>query len=491
MQTGNLTATTVAKLGATLNLQFNGDAEITGVTHDSRSVSSGDLYIAIPGLAQHGISFIQQAIENGAVAIASDQHGCEAAQALGLPWILLQNPRLDMAAIAAEFYGHPERKLKMIGVTGTNGKTTITQMLRTLLTNAGHKVGVIGTLGSFVGELEIPSKRTTPESVDLFSLLAQMVSEGADIVCMEVSSHALELHRVAGIKFDVAVFTNLTQDHLDFHGTMDDYFAAKEKLFTDGRCKIAVIDSDDDWGRKLVSNSDAQQVITVGKDGDWKISHISTEISGATTFELTTPNEHFAVAIPMYGQFNAKNAALCLAVCSSLGMAPKTVKDSLAQLPQVPGRMQIVSNHNEVLAFVDYAHTPDAVEKVLTEILLAKPAKLITVVGCGGDRDPSKRSIMGQIAAQLSDVVVITDDNPRSENPAHIRSEVFSGTLGQPAQVIEIGDRREAIAYALSVATAGDVVAVLGKGHEVGQEVNGVVTDFDDVKVILEVISGA
>lgn len=491
MQIGSSTPTSVAKIGASLNFQVNGDVEITGVTHDSRSATAGDLYIAIPGLTQHGISFAKQAIENGAVAIASDKHGCEIAGELGVPWILLQNPRLDMASIAAEFYGHPELKLKMIGVTGTNGKTTIAQMLRVLLTSAGHKVGVIGTLGSFVGDLEIPSKRTTPESADLFALLAQMVAEGADTVCMEVSSHALELHRVAGINFDVAVFTNLTQDHLDFHGTMADYFAAKEKLFTDGRCQIAVIDSDDEWGLKLISSSDAQQVVTVGANGAWKISNVSTNLSGNTAFDLTTPSEHFAVTIPMYGQFNAKNAALCLAVCESLGLDPKTVKDALANLPQVPGRMQLVANNNGALAFVDYAHTPDAVEKVLTELLLAKPAKLITVVGCGGDRDPSKRSIMGQIAAQLSDVVVITDDNPRSESPAHIRSEVFSGTLGQPAQVIEIGDRREAISYAISVATAGDVVAVLGKGHEVGQEVNGVVTDFDDVKVIREVISGA
>ena len=491
MQIGQPTSTSLSTLGARLNLQVNTDTEITGITHDSRAVTNGDLYLAIPGLAEHGINFVQQAIENGAVAVASDQHGCDIANNLGLPWMLLGDPRLDMAAVAAEFYEHPEHKLKMIGVTGTNGKTTITQILRTLLEGAGHSVGVIGTLGAFVGNLEIPSKRTTPESTDLFKLLSQMVKAGADTVCMEVSSHALELHRVAGIKFDVAIFTNLTQDHLDFHGSMENYFAAKQKLFTDSRCKVAVIDCDDDWGRKLISSTDAQQVISVGESGDWRISDVSTELSGSTSFKLKTPNQNFDANIPMYGEFNAKNAALCLAVCSVLGLDPIVVKDSLPSLPQVPGRMQLVANHADFLAFVDYAHTPDAVEKVLTEILVASPAKLITVIGCGGDREPSKRSIMGQISASLADVVVITDDNPRSEDPAQIREAVFQGTLGQPAQVFEIGDRREAISFALSLAGAGDVVAVLGKGHEVGQEVNGVVTDFDDVKVIREVIASA
>jgi UDP-N-acetylmuramoyl-L-alanyl-D-glutamate--2,6-diaminopimelate ligase len=489
MQMGKPTPVTLEALGATLNLQVNGEIEISGITHDSRSVTPGDLYFAIPGLAQHGIDFVEQAIDNGAVAVASDTRGCETAEALGLPWLLLNNPRLDMANIAAEFYGHPEQKLTMIGVTGTNGKTTITQMLRTLLEGAGRSVGVIGTLGTFVGELEIPSKRTTPESTDLFELLAQIVGAGADTVCMEVSSHALELQRVAGIKFDVAVFTNLTQDHLDFHGTMENYFAAKEKLFIDSRCRVAVIGCDDVWGRKLISSTDAQQVVSVGATGDWRISDVSSDLSGNTRFVLTTPDEKFEANIPMYGDFNAKNAALCLAVCASLGIDANTAKDSLEKLPQVPGRMQLVSQHNDSLAFVDYAHTPDAVQKVLTEILIAKPTKLITVLGCGGDRDPSKRAIMGQISAELSDVVVITDDNPRSEDPAQIRSEVFKGTLGQPAQVFEIGDRREAISFALSMAGPGDVVAVLGKGHEVGQEINGEITDFDDAKVIREVIA--
>jgi len=488
---GESRSASLATLGSSVNLQVNGEIYITGITHDSRAVTSGDLYVAIPGLTQHGIDFVSQAIEKGAVAVASDQHGCQLAQDLGLPWLLLSDPRLDMALVAAEFYGHPERKLKMIGVTGTNGKTTITQMLRTLLTGAGRNVGVIGTLGAFVGELEIPSKRTTPESTDLFELLAQMVEAGADTVCMEVSSHALELHRVAGIKFDVAVFTNLTQDHLDFHGSMENYFAAKQKLFTDSRCNIAVIDSDDEWGRKLISSTGAQQVVSVGATGDWRISGVSTGLSGNTSFTLTTPTQNFAVSIPMYGEFNAKNAALCLAVCEILGFDALQLKESLAKLPQVPGRMQLVAEHNEALAFVDYAHTPDAVEKVLTEILKAKPAKLITVIGCGGDRDSSKRAIMGQISAELSDIVVITDDNPRTEDAAQIRAEVFNGTLGKPAKVFEIGDRQEAIAFALSTASSGDVVAVLGKGHEVGQEVNGVITEFDDVKVIREVIANA
>lgn len=491
MQIGKPTATSLAKLGAILNLQVHGDIDVTGITHDSRAVTTGDLYFAIPGFNQHGINFVQSAIDNGAVAIASDQHGCDIAQQLGLPWLLLNDPRLDMASIAAEFYGHPEQKLKMIGVTGTNGKTTVTQMLRTLLAGAGKSVGVIGTLGAFVGDVEIPSQRTTPESTDLFALLARMVSAGADTVCMEVSSHALELQRVAGIKFDVAIFTNLTQDHLDFHGTMETYFAAKQKLFTDSRCEVAVIDCDDVWGRKLIETSDAHKVISVGTNGDWRISNVVTQLTGTTQFNLSNSTQNLDVSIPLYGEFNAKNAALCLAVCEVLGLDPLVVKDSLANLPQVPGRMHLVGKHNGALAFVDYAHTPDAVEKVLTEILVAQPKRLITVIGCGGDRDPSKRAIMGRISAHLSNMVIITDDNPRSEDPAKIRSEVLAGTQDQLAEVFEIGDRREAISFALSSAGIGDVVAVLGKGHEVGQEVNGVISDFDDVLVIREVIASA
>lgn len=482
---------TLKNLAENVALVATGDTQLAGITHNSGQVGPGFLYVAIPGLNHHGIEFLSQALERGAVAVASDAHGCAAAAQFGLPHILLDQPRVDMARLAAQFYDHPENKLRMVGVTGTNGKTTITQMLRTLLRSSGEKVGVIGTLGSFVDDVQMPSSRTTPESTDLFALLAQMVALGATTVCMEVSSHALELERVAGITFEVSVFTNLTQDHLDFHHDMDSYFAAKAKLFTQSRSRAAVIDTDNPWGRKLALTTDADSVITVGDNGQWRIADVELSLSGSTKFRLNHDGANLDVSVPMYGVFNAKNAALCLAACQQLGLEPANVAAGLTQLPQVPGRMEIVAQRDGMLALVDYAHTPDAVSNVLTQLALAEPNRIITVIGCGGDRDASKRPIMGQIAAKLSDLVVVTDDNPRTEAAADIRKQVLAGALGQAAEVLEIGDRELAITTAISLAEPGDVIAVLGKGHEVGQEVNGVITPFDDAQVILEVLANA
>lgn len=481
--------TTLAQLARELEFEHALDAQIVGLTHDSRAVQPGFLYVAIPGLTHHGIEFLAEAVSRGAVAVASDAHGCEILAKENFPWLKLSSPRADMATIAAELYGNPQSKLRIIGVTGTNGKTTVTQMMQSLLSEHGSSVGTIGTLGAFIGEYKIPSARTTPESTDLFSILAEMVAKNVDTVCMEVSSHALELERVAGITFDLAIFTNLTQDHLDFHGTMEHYFWAKAKLFTGGKSKIAVIYRDDNWGRQLLNVTDAESIISVGQDGDWQITSAKTELAGSTTFTLHGPSGVYSIELPMYGLFNAVNASLCLAACANLGIDPDEVKVAFANLAQVPGRMQIVGQRNGALALVDYAHTPDAVEKVLSEIRNANPTRLITVLGCGGNRDSSKRAIMGQVSAELSDVLIITDDNPRFEDPAEIRSAIFEGTVGLPTQVIEIGDRRAAINHALSIAQTGDVIAVLGKGHELGQEANGVIAEFDDVAVILESLS--
>ncbi|MBU6347521.1 MAG: UDP-N-acetylmuramoyl-L-alanyl-D-glutamate--2,6-diaminopimelate ligase, partial [Actinomycetales bacterium] len=362
----------------------------------------------------------------------------------------------------------------------------VTQMLRHLLSSVGNRVGVIGTLGTFIGDDQIPSARTTPESPDLFKLLAQMVAASVDTVCMEVSSHALELERVAGITFDIAIFTNLTQDHLDFHETMENYFLAKQKLFTNKRAKAAVICTDDQWGNRLLSITDAAQVVSVGPGSDWKVENVETNLSGITSFNLVGPDVNCIVEIPMYGIFNAMNAALCLAACAILGYDPSNLASRFNSLPQVAGRMQVVTNSQQITALVDYAHTPDAVEKVLANIRTASPKKLVAVLGCGGNRDALKRPIMGAVAAQIADVVVVTDDNPRYEAPDQIRAEILSGITDSTAEIIEIGDRRIAIRTALKLAEPGTVVAVLGKGHEIGQEVSGVVYEFDDAQVIRE-----
>ena len=476
----------LADIAHELNLQCTSDALVTGITHDSRQVQPGDLYVAIPGLQQHGINFLAEALANGAVAIASDHEGCLQADKAGIPSVKLNAPRRDMALLASAVYDHPERKMALVGVTGTNGKTTVTQMLRHVLLKQGKRTGVIGTLGAFIDFEKIPTLRTTPESTDLYALLAQMHAEGVETVCMEVSSHALALDRVAGLFFDVAIFTNLTQDHLDFHGTMNAYFDAKSLLFRADITKTAIINVDDEWGRKLVERTDCSNVVTVGEHAQWSISHEQSGIAGITSFALKHDAVSVPVEVPMFGLFNATNAALCLTTLNWIGENLAQSAEALHSLPQVPGRMEVAWSAGQKLAIVDYAHTPDAVEKVLQQIRAVQPKQLITVLGCGGDRDPVKRPIMGKLAAQYSDVVIVTDDNPRSENPELIRQAIIDGIENTAVTVENIGDRRMAIKHALELCGAGDIVAVLGKGHESGQEIAGVITPFDDRNVVRE-----
>jgi len=473
-------------LGRDMQRATNLDALIQGVTHDSQQVQPGDLFVAVPGLDVHGMTFIEQAMSSGAVAVASDEAGVEFAQQRGIPTLLLEQPRSDMALAAATIYDHPQRKLTLIGVTGTNGKTTVTHIMKSLLQDSGRSVGMIGTLGSFANDESLPSKRTTPESPDLFALFAMMVQRNIDTVVMEVSSHALELGRVDHVLFDVAIFTNLTQDHLDFHSDMQSYFAAKAKLFTPERCRSAVICVDDVWGRTLAEQADVpiQTVSIAGNPADWSVVDISSEV-GKSSFTLThTPDDSMNCEINLLGDFNVCNSVEAVVACSEIGLNIESLWQDARHIRPVPGRLERVPIDAPYLALVDYAHTPDAVEKVLTELRKQSPRRIITVLGCGGDRDSAKRPHMGRMASELSDLVVVTDDNPRSEVPAEIRTAVLAGiTLGN---AMEIADRREAIRHALSLAGAGDIVAVLGKGHELGQEIDGVVYPFSDAVVIRE-----
>jgi UDP-N-acetylmuramoyl-L-alanyl-D-glutamate--2,6-diaminopimelate ligase len=391
-----------------------------------------------------------------------------------------------MAKLAAEVYGHPERKLTLTGVTGTNGKTTTTHILRSIFLDAKKHVGVIGTLGTYLDEEHLPGARTTPESTDLYATLAVMAERGIKDVFMEVSSHALALSRVSGIKFDVAIFTNLTQDHLDFHGSMENYFTAKALLFTPEFSKQAIICTDDEWGIKLAAQVKIP-VITIGTNGNWKTSQPNSSSNGVTTQLIEIQNsDSISLSVNMLGSYNATNAACALAASQILGLPIAASLESLKNVRSIPGRLEKVTIDSPGIAIVDYAHTPDAVATVLTVIKDANPNRVITVIGCGGDRDSLKRPLMGKVAAQLSDVVIITDDNPRSEDPAAIRKSVIDGTKNGPAQVFEVSDRREAISQALKLAETGDVIAVLGKGHESGQEISGKVFPFDDRVVVRE-----
>lgn len=466
-----------------LSLAVSGDILVSGITHDSREVQHGDIYVAIPGFRNHGIEFLQEAVAHGAVAIASDQHGVAIAQNHGLPTIELPSPRRDMALLAGEVFGHPERKLSLIGVTGTNGKTTVTSMLRHILSSTGHREGMIGTLGAFAQDEYLSGLRTTPESTDLYATLSYMQQQGITHVVMEVSSHGLELDRVAGLEFASAVFTNLSQDHLDFHQSMDNYFAAKAKLF--GMTRAAVINSDDEYGQRLLADlPDSLPVTTCGISGQVRALDVTGMADGYTSFDINSDHSLGHVKLPMLGEFNVMNALCACASAQQVGVSLEQAAAALNSFPGVPGRCERVSPSGKALAIVDYAHTPDAVEKILRQLRNAATGKLICVLGCGGDRDPSKRFDMGRIAAQFADVVIVTDDNPRTENPQSIRTEVMRGADEGRAHVQEIADRAAAIKEAIHIGEAGDVVAVLGKGHESGQEINGEVYPFDDREVI-------
>ena len=475
----------LSELAAHIEAPVLGDAQITSITHDTHAITPGALWIAVPGLTQHGIDYLDDALAAGVSAVASDAHGVALANSAGLPTITLDDVRLGMATLASAFYDHPDRGLVLCGITGTNGKTTVAYMVRHILRSSGKSVGMIGTLGTWIDDQNIPGFRTTPESTDLFRTLADMRDAGVTHVVMEVSSHGLALKRVAAMTFDVGVFTNLTQDHLDFHGSMEHYFAAKSLLFN--MTRAAVINIDDQSGIRLAAQLPEQILATVGASGQWVASKVHSSLETFTSFVLDGPDgEHHEVQIPVLGSFNVDNAVTSIAVCSLLEVDVATAIRSLESFSTVPGRFEAVPHSGGGRAYVDYAHTPDAVGKVLEAIRSAQPRTVITVIGCGGDRDPSKRFEMGKVASEFSDVVIVTDDNPRSENPDTIRAEVMRGALSGNALVHDIGDRRHAIHAALAMSKDGDVIAVLGKGHEQGQEIAGIIHPFDDREVIIQ-----
>ncbi len=475
-----------------------GEATVTGVTHDSRKVQPGDLFAALPGALTHGAAFATLAEASGAVAIVTDAEGADRIDT-DLPVLVADDPRSRLGELAAIVYGRPADGLLMLGITGTNGKTTTAYLIESGLRGAGHRTGLVGTVETRIGGDRVASIRTTPEAPDLHALLAVMRERGVTACVMEVSSHALVLGRVDGIVFDVAGFTNLSQDHLDFHRDMEDYYSAKAALFTPERARRGVICVDDEYGRRLAAEA-AIPVATVaaGDDSgaaDWVV--VKREISatgGSTAVDL----EHHGrpairTAAPIPGDFNVANAALATVMLIEAGVSGSEAAKGVALCVGVPGRMELVRSTGvpEPLAVVDYAHTPEAIENVLRALRPSTRGRLIAVLGAGGDRDRRKRPLMGAAAARHADVVIVTDDNPRSEDPASIRAAVLAGTAstGRKVQVREVASRRAAIAAAVEAAEDdGDTVAVLGKGHEQGQEVAGVVHPFDDRQVLREAI---
>ena len=459
-------------------------AAVTGATLRAHEVRPGDLFGALAGARTHGADHAADALARGAAAVLTDAAGAEraslreAALEAGVPLLVHADPRAALGPAAARIYGDPSTRLDVLGVTGTSGKTTTVYLLEAALAAAGARTGLLGTVETRLAGRRLPSAFTTPEAPDLQALLATMADGGATHVAMEVSSHALALGRVAGTRFAVGAFTNLSAEHLDFHADMEDYFAAKAQLF-DGRAAREVVCVDSPWGLRLVREG----TVTVGTpDADWSATDLVALPDGTQRFTVHGPDGlELPATLRLPGAFNVTNALLALACGHAAGHDPAALVRGLAQV-RVPGRMQRVEAGQPFLAVVDYAHKPAAVGALLETLRAQTEGRVLTVLGCGGDRDRAKRPVMGRLAAQLSDHLWVTDDNPRSEDPAAIRAEVLAGARQDTgAEVSEIGDRRAAIAADVAAARPSDVVVVAGKGHETGQQVGDRLLPFSDV----------
>jgi UDP-N-acetylmuramoyl-L-alanyl-D-glutamate--2,6-diaminopimelate ligase len=488
--------------------------EITGLAYDSRKVTPGTLFFCVPGFASDGHEFAPDAVRAGAAALV-----VERPLHLGVPEVVVASARAAMAPVAARFYGEPARELRVVGVTGTNGKTTTAYLVRSLLEAMGEQCGLLGTVKSVIGGREHAVARTTPEAIDLQGDLRAMLDGGDRACAMEVSSHALELERVAAIGFAAAVFTNLTQDHLDFHGTMEDYFRAKRRLFVDDPPGpgVSVLNVGDPYGKRLAAEMGNTRTFAVDAPADYSARNVRCD-RGGCGFTLSTPDGTREVVLPMPGHFNVANALAALATAHALGGELDLLVGALAGGVRVPGRFEPVDEGQDFAVLVDYAHTPDSLENVLhsARALVASTAgtrtgvdgrgRVVCVFGAGGDRDRGKRPLMGEIAARLADVVLVTSDNPRSEDPEQIIREIVDGVRANPGEVgggtggggdadaakgrvRTIADRRAAIDEAVASARVGDVVVIAGKGHEQGQEfAEGRKVPFDDVSVAREAL---
>ena len=463
--------------------------EISGLTHNDSQVEPGDLFLAIPGANRHGAEFAMSAVSKGAVAILTDSAG--AAYVKGTPVLVVADPRRVAGNIAALLYNEPMRDLASIGITGTNGKTTVSTLIYQIFEAAGRDSGLIGTIETRIGKDAVESSRTTPEATDLQALSAVMRERHMRHLVMEVSSHAMVLHRMQGAHFAFVGFTNLTQDHLDFHGDIESYFAAKAKLFTYEFADQAVINIDTEYGARLADKTELP-VISLSRlnpqatwhfaeiDTSGKQVHFKIRGSGGMLIESSTK---------LRGGYNLDNLLMAIAIAVESGVDSVDIAAAVPALSGAAGRLEEVSVGQSYSAFVDYAHTPDAVSNVLESIREFTSGKVIAVLGCGGDRDSSKRPLMGQALLKGCDIAVFTSDNPRSEDPSQILKEMV-GNLKVSAPAIVIEDRKSAIEYAVSLASQGDTIAILGKGHELGQEIAGQKLDFDDRKVLAQAIAG-
>ena len=455
---------------------FNQQVVISGVSINAQKVVPGDLFIAFAGANTHGISYLEQAISNGAVAVLSDKK-IEAS----IPSFIHPKPREIVGTISAWLYGHPFESLKAVGITGTNGKTTTANLVKQIWQLNSIKSGLIGTLGVEIADEKLESARTTPEADDLQAIAAAMVEQGCKNLVMEVSSHAIDQGRIKGAKYEVVAFSNLTQDHLDYHLSMENYFQAKANLFTTEYAKAAVINIDDSYGKKLSKQVKIPVVTVSRKDStaDWYLAKAEIKNGLYQVAIKSKSGESLSENFALLGDYNLDNLLLAVAIANSAGLSLDKIASTISKLQSVPGRLESVNAGQKFTALVDYAHTPDAVERVIATVKSVTNGKIIGVLGCGGDRDASKRSLMGYALFNGCDLAVFTSDNPRSESAEAILNQMTAGIdLGKKG-LVEI-DRKSAIDLAVKNAQSGDVVLLMGKGHESGQEVNSVVTPFDD-----------
>ena len=449
------------------------DPLIVDVTHDSRQVGAGSLFVAVRGMTIDGHTFIDQAVAMGAGAVV-----CEEAIDESIPHVIVDDARASMAKLAAAVHGHPSRQLAVVGLTGTNGKTSVSFILESMLRFVGKATGLIGTIVTRIGDEQIPTLRTTPESTDLQRLLREMANRGADVVVTEVSSHALRLGRVDETWFSVVGFTNLSQDHLDFHADMEDYYQAKRLLFQPHFSDAAVICVDDDWGRRLANDTTIRvRTVSMVTDADVPARITARSLAG-TELMITFPDsESRTVVVPLLGDFNAENALVAAGCALELGLTTDQISRALANASPAPGRFELVSGEDPIRVIVDYAHTPEGVSAAIASVRNLSTGRVIAVIGAGGDRDRAKRPLMGE-AGSAADVLIITSDNPRTEDPEAIIADITAGVSVSDA--VPIVDRRAAIHAAVERAADGDVVLVLGKGHERSQEIGDRILPFDD-----------
>ena len=468
--------------------------EISDVTYDSRSVQPGALFVALPGETTHGDRYIADAIQRGAVAVLG---GAWCATPRNIPFFEVEDPRRAMAKAACALYTHPSSRLRTVGVTGTNGKSTVAFLLRDVLRSAGGCSGLLGTLQYEFDGRRLPSRLTTPEAPDLQRMMYEMVQAGCDSVVMEVSSHALAQNRVFGVDFNISIFTNLNQDHLDYHRTLDEYFETKSQLFCDKRGyadkeTAYVLNMDDPWGRKLISRSKNRgNMVTYGMSSKAcvRAENIRMHAQG-TTCTIRSPWGSSTLETRLLGRFNVSNLLAAISAANLLGIEEHLVVEALNRFHPVPGRMEEIPNDHQLRIFVDYAHTEDALVNVLRTLQEVYDGRLIVVFGCGGDRDRAKRPRMGAAAVRWANEVVLTSDNPRSEDPNQILEEIRNG-CGDEGNIRRIVDRRDAIEFALRLAEAGDVVLIAGKGHEKIQEIGSSLVQFDDRAIVRDWLGNA